>query len=74
MPSSSPAAIISIRNRTMSATAVHGARRIARIIDAGREPPRQIEPPLHHPQSQKPGVRRQRPAVAAGGDRRAVHG
>ena len=54
--------------------AVHGARRVARIIDAGGEPPCHVEPPLHLPQRQEPGVRRQRPAIEAGAHRFSVHG
>jgi hypothetical protein len=54
--------------------AVHGPGRIARIVDAGRQPPRHIEPPLHLPQRQEPGVRRQRPAVEPRGHGLAAHG
>lgn len=54
--------------------AVLGAGRIAGIVDAGAEPPGHIEPPLHLPQRQKTGVRRQRAAVEAGHHRLAVHG
>ena len=53
--------------------AVLRARRIARIVDAGREPAGDIEPPLHLPQRQKPGVRRQRSAVETGGHGLAAH-
>ena len=53
--------------------AVHGAGRIARIVDAGRQPPRHIEPPLHLPQRQEPGVQ-QRPAVEPCGHGLATHG
>lgn len=52
---------------------VHGARRIARIVDAGADPPRHVEPPLHLPQRQETGVRRQRPAVEPRGHSLAAH-
>jgi len=54
--------------------AVLGAGWIAGIVDAGAEPPGHIEPPLHLPQRQKTGVRRQCAAVEAGHHRLAVHG
>ena len=53
--------------------AVQGARRITRIVDAGGEPPCHVESPLHLPQRQEPGVRRQRPAIEAGAHSLAVH-
>ena len=53
--------------------AVQGAARIARIVDAGRQPARHIEPPLHLTQGQQPRIRGQRAAVETGGHRLAVH-
>ena len=47
---------------------------IARVLDAGREPTGDIEPPLHLAQSQQPGVGGQGAAVEAGGQGLAVHG
>ena len=47
--------------------AVLGAGWIARVLDAGREPAGDIEPPLYLAQSQQPGVRGQGAAVEAGG-------
>lgn len=53
--------------------AVHRAHRIARIVDASRQPPRHVEPPLHFPQRQKTGVRRHHAAVETGAQCLAVH-
>ena len=53
--------------------AVHRARRIARIVDPGRQPPRHVEPTFHLPKRQKTGIRRQRAAIEAGAQGLAVH-
>ena len=49
-----------------------GAGWIARVLDAGREPAGDIEPPLYL--AQQPGVRGQGAAVEAGGQGLAAHG